>query len=95
VFPRNARSAGQVNVIYRTATLEDVPRLAGARWAFRFESGERAAETEEAFANRFEAFARDGLASRRWTYWIAETDDGVLASPMAVCVVHRRVGGVA
>ena len=85
---RNVRLAGQVNVHYRMATLEDVPRLAVARWTFRHESGETPVETEAAFADRFEAFARDGLASGRWTYWIAETGDGELASQMAVCVVE-------
>jgi GNAT superfamily N-acetyltransferase len=77
-----------MNVNYRMATLEDVPRLAAARWAFRRESGETPVETETAFASRFEAFARDGLGSGRWTYWIAETDDGELASQMAVCIVE-------
>lgn len=42
--------------------------------------GETPVETETTFASRFEAFARDGLGSGRWTYWIAETDDGELAS---------------
>ena len=69
------------------ATLEDVEQLAAARWAFRLESGEATVETEEAFAARFEAFARDALTSGRWTYWIAETDDRELASQMAVCIV--------
>ena len=77
-----------MNVNFRIATLDDVPRLAAARWAFRLESGETTAETEEAFASRFEAFARDALASGRWTYWIAETSDGELASQMAVCIVQ-------
>ena len=84
---RNVRLAGQVHVNYRMATFEDVPRLAAARWAFRRESGEAPVETETAFAGRFERFAREALASGRWTYWIAETDDGTLTSQMAVCVV--------
>jgi GNAT superfamily N-acetyltransferase len=85
---RNVRLAGQVHVNYRMATFEDVPRLAAARWAFRRESGEAPVETETAFAGRFERFATEALASGRWTYWIAETDDGTLTSQMAVCVVE-------
>jgi hypothetical protein len=87
---RNVRLAGQVHVNYRMATFEDVPRLAAARWAFRRESGEAPVETETAFAGRFERFAREALASGRWTYWIAETDDGTLTSQMAVCVVDEK-----
>jgi GNAT superfamily N-acetyltransferase len=76
-------------VNFRTATLDDVPRLAAARWAFRTEDeGETPIEVEQAFARRYESFVRDGLHSRRWTYWIAETDDGEIVSHMAICVVQ-------
>jgi len=74
---------------FRIATLDDLPSLAAARWAFRTESGgEVALETEQAFARRYEAFVRDALQSRRWTYWIAETVDGECVSHMAVCIVQ-------
>jgi len=76
-------------VNFRAATLDDVPKLAAARWAFRTEGdGEVPIEVEQAFARRYENFVRDALQSRRWTYWIAETADGELVSHMAVCVVQ-------
>jgi RimJ/RimL family protein N-acetyltransferase len=74
---------------FRIATLDDVSRLAAARWAFRTEvEGEVPTEAEQAFAHRYEDFVREALQSRSWTYWIAETADGQLVSQMAVCIVR-------
>ena len=74
---------------FRAATLDDLAKLAAARWAFRTEDdGEVPIEGEQAFALRYQDFVRDALQSRHWTYWIAETADGELASHMAVCVVR-------
>src|SRR5207244_6815657 len=52
---------------FRAATLDDVPKLAAARWAFRTEgNGELPIEAEQAFAHRYESFVRSALASHRW-----------------------------
>ena len=75
------------NIDFRAATLDDIPALARARWAFRIEDGEAPVETEQAFVQRYESFVRDALASQRWTYWLAETVEGELVAHMAVCVV--------
>jgi len=74
---------------FRAATLDDVPKLAAARWAFRTDgNGEVPIEAEQAFVDRYENVVREALHSHRWTYWIAETADGELVSQMAVCVVQ-------
>lgn len=74
---------------FRVATGDDVPALAEARWAFRTEDADEVPiEARQEFARRFETFVQDGLRSGRWTYWIAETDDGELVSHMAVCLVQ-------
>src|SRR5438105_1161145 len=76
-------------VNFRSATVDDVPKLAAARWAFRTEGdGEMPIEVEQAFARRYENFVREALQSHRWTYWIAEATNGELVSHMAVCVVQ-------
>ena len=72
---------------YRLATAGDVPELARMRWAFRTETGEIPIEDETRFAERYARFVADGLASGRWTYWVAE-DDGALVAHMAVCTVR-------
>ena len=71
---------------YRLATEADIPALAGMRWAFRAEAGERAQEGEGPFRARYAAFVRAGLASGAWVYWVAEDARG-LAAHMAVFVV--------
>lgn len=71
---------------FRQATSDDIPALAAARWAFRTEGGETPLETEASFARRYEAFVRVALASRQWTYWVAENESELVAH-MAVCIV--------
>jgi hypothetical protein len=76
-------------MIFRTATVADVASLASARWAFRTEdASEVPVESEQAFAQRYETFVRDAIASHRLTYWLALTGGGELIARMAVCVIH-------
>ena len=73
---------------FRQATVDDIPALAAARWAFRLEGGETPIETEPSFLRRYDAFVRKALESGQWTYWVAEEVDGELVGHMAVCVVE-------
>jgi len=75
-------------VRFRIATLEDLPRLAALRWAFRTEEGETPIEDQGAFAHRYQTFVRDALASGQWTYWVAETAHSELVAHMAVSIVR-------
>lgn len=70
---------------FRQATLDDIPALAAARWAFRTES-ETPIESEESFRGRCEAFVRDAMSSGQWVYWVA-IDNAELVAHMAVCIV--------
>ncbi len=71
----------------RRATPTDVPELARLRWAFRAEAGETPVSTFEAFAARYGAFVRAGLAGGEWAYFVAE-DEGAIVGHMAVRVVR-------
>jgi GNAT superfamily N-acetyltransferase len=57
---------------YRVAVESDVEDLALMRWDFRLEeaSGEPVND-QRTFLQACVAFLRQGLASQRWTYWIA------------------------
>ena len=72
---------------YRLATVDDIPQLARTRWDFRAEAGEEPLEGADAFERRYAAFARQGLESRAWVYWVA-TDSGRIVSHIAVNVVR-------
>ena len=74
-------------MVYRLARVEDLPALAVQRWDFRAEAGEPASETLTEFTARFVAFARTGLLSGQWAYWIAENSHGEIIAHMAVCTI--------
>ena len=74
-------------MVYRLARVEDLPAIAAQRWEFRAEAGEPASESVTAFSARFVAFARAGLLSGQWAYWIAENADGAIIAQMAVCTI--------
>ena len=71
---------------FRQATIDDIPALAAARWAFRLEGGETPIESESSFFRRYDAFVRKALDSGQWTYWVAE-DGGELIAHMAGCTI--------
>jgi GNAT superfamily N-acetyltransferase len=66
---------------FRMATPADVGALANLRWTWRVDeqSEVELTESREAFVARFSLFAVDALAGR-WTAWIAEDDDQVVAN---------------
>lgn len=72
----------------RRATPADVPALARLRWDFCAEAGEAPAMPYEAFAARYAAFVRAGLASGEWAYFVAEGDEGDIVAHMAVRVIR-------
>lgn len=71
----------------RSATLDDIPELARLRWQLYTER-EPHDESFEAYAERFTAFARDGLARDDWRVWCAE-EDGHLVAAMWLQIVPR------
>ncbi|HEV7702855.1 MAG TPA: GNAT family N-acetyltransferase [Gemmatimonadaceae bacterium] len=75
-------------MIFRLATLEDIPRLAAMRWEFRAESDEAPVESQSAFSARYGAVVAEGMTSGRWIYWLAETGDGELVTSMAVIEIQ-------
>jgi len=75
------------SIVFRRATPADVPALARLRWAFRAEEGEAAAVSFDAFAARYAAFVRAGIASGEWAYFVADAD-GEIVAHMAVRVIR-------
>jgi GNAT superfamily N-acetyltransferase len=73
---------------FRLATPDDVPALAAMRWDFRAEGGEVPIESPTAFAARYAAFVRAGLAAGQWAYWVAEDTPGTLVAHMAIGVIR-------
>jgi GNAT superfamily N-acetyltransferase len=64
----------------RQATLADTPALANLRWTWRVdEEGGDPTESREEFVTRFTSFAAEAL-SGRWTVWVVESDDEVIAN---------------
>jgi hypothetical protein len=63
------------------ATQADVSALASMRWTWRTdeEPGGEVPESRDALIERFAAFATEAL-SDRWTVWVAEDDDQVVAN---------------
>jgi GNAT superfamily N-acetyltransferase len=61
--------------IYRTADEADAGALALMRWDFRLEEAPGTPRNDQAtFLDACSSFLRQGLAERRWTYWIAQED---------------------
>lgn len=85
--PGDQLSATSESYTIRRAIPPDVPALARLRWEFRLEDGETPASAYEAFAARYAAFVRAGLASGEWAYFVAERE-GAIVAHMAVQVVR-------
>lgn len=64
--------ATEGTVAFRTATLEDVPMLAELREAFTLEDGVHSDRRPD-FGQAFSATVGNGIASGRWTVWVAES----------------------
>jgi GNAT superfamily N-acetyltransferase len=60
----------------RQATVQDAPELARLRWDFSDQTGQRF----EVFAQEFDVFLQHALASSRWTIWVAEAAEKLLAN---------------
>jgi GNAT superfamily N-acetyltransferase len=67
-------------IIYRMAIEADVDELARMRWDFRLEEAPGATIHDQAtFVDACTAFLRQGLAERRWTYWIAQQETQIVS----------------
>jgi GNAT superfamily N-acetyltransferase len=66
----------------RLATVDDVEQLTDLRWAFFVEEhpDEVLAEDRPAFASRFGAYVRRALADGRWSAWVADAGDRLVAN---------------
>ena len=63
----------------RTATLSDLPTLAEMRLAFTLEDPEAPATLRDDFEDAFEEIVGGGIASGRWTIWLAEADGDIVS----------------
>ncbi len=63
----------------RTATAADLPALAELRRAFTFEDPEPLATSREDFEQAFEEIVGEGIASGRWTIWLAEAEGEIVS----------------
>jgi GNAT superfamily N-acetyltransferase len=70
------------------AVLGDVPELARLRWELYAEQEDVAAETPEAYRERFARFASHALASDEWRAWVARGGDRLVGA-MWLQTVHR------
>ncbi len=71
---------GAAAVRYRTATVDDAPRLAELRWDFRLEETPGATVHGRAeFMAACTAFFADGLSQGNWTVWVAEFEGTLVA----------------
>jgi len=66
-------------MIYRLAGEADLPALAQMRWDFRNEFKPQDTMPEAEFLPGCLDFLRQGFASGRWAYWIAEEDGQIVA----------------
>ncbi len=73
-----------MNVEIRSATATDVPALAELRRAIAFEDPEPASELRDDFDHAFDEIVTAGIASGRWTVWVAEAEGKI--------VCHAYVG---
>jgi GNAT superfamily N-acetyltransferase len=63
----------------RTATAADLPALAEMRRTFTFEDPEPSAMPRDDFEQAFMEIVGDGIASGRWTIWLAEADGEIVS----------------
>jgi RimJ/RimL family protein N-acetyltransferase len=63
----------------RTATAADLPALAALRRTFTFEDPEPFATLRPDFEQAFLKIVGDGIASGRWTIWLAEADGEIVS----------------
>jgi GNAT superfamily N-acetyltransferase len=68
-----------VNTTFRTATAVDLPALAAMRRKFTFEDPEPSATPHDDFEQAFEEIVGEGIASGRWTIWLAEVDGEIVS----------------
>lgn len=62
---------GDVNMIYRLATEDDITMLSEMRWGHEYEE-RKINISKEVFIKECNSFLVNGLRSRTWVYWIAE-----------------------
>jgi GNAT superfamily N-acetyltransferase len=66
-------------VVYRTATVHDVPALSSLRVLLTFEDEGPPATVPPGFDASFAAVVREGIESGRWVVWLAEADGLIVA----------------
>ena len=67
-------------VVYRGASLEDLPELARLRWNWRANDEQQAdADRRRSFLGECERFLSDGLSSG-WHYFVAADEHAIMAS---------------
>jgi len=75
-----AQSGPPDGLRYRTATDADLDQLARLRWEFHCEDADvLPTESLDQFLATYRSVMHDGLASRTWTAWIAESDERIVA----------------
>jgi GNAT superfamily N-acetyltransferase len=77
-----------VTAAFRTATAADLPALAAMRRTFTFEDPEPSATPRDDFEQAFEEIVGEGIASGRWTIWLAEAD-GEIVSHVYVGLIEK------
>ena len=68
-----------MNTTFRTATAVDLPALVAMRRTFTFEDPEPSATPRDDFEQAFEEIVGEGIASGRWTIWLAEVDGEIVS----------------
>ena len=68
-----------MDVTIRPATATDVPTLAELRRAFTFEGPAQPSELRDDFENSFTEIVSAGIASGRWTVWVAEAEGEIVS----------------
>lgn len=87
----------------RTAAVEDIPALTQMRWDDAFEGESPGILSFDAFAVKFTEFAHAAITGDRWSIWVAEVDDRLVANAFVEIVdmaprpgrPHRKWGYVA
>lgn len=74
---------------FRIATESDLDALAQMRWDFRLEESlGTPVHNRQSFLEACTAFLRQGLASRRWVYWVA-VYEGTIVSHVFVQLIDK------
>ena len=68
-----------LKIVFRTATASDLSSLAAMRHAFTFEDHAPPATSRADFGTAFEETVGTGIASGRWTVWLAETGNEIVS----------------